>query len=87
MRLVELICHQGFQISVGDRLFLIRQAFEPLKGFFKIGVAEGVAQVSQACPEGMPAGVFPNTKRLRLAPTSSGRMISYVRKFFSMPSW
>ena len=66
MRLVELICHQGFQIGVGDRLFLISQAFEPLKGFFTIGVAEGVAQVSQACPEGMPAGVFTkNNSRTR----------------------
>ena len=58
LRLVELICHQGFQIGVGDGLLFIRQALKPLKGFFKIGVAEGVAQLSQARPEGVPAGVF-----------------------------
>jgi len=56
---VDLVFHQGFQVSIGDHLFLIRQLFIPFKGTVDILGGKRITQLLEMYFQGMSAGVFP----------------------------
>ena len=83
----ELVTHERHQVGGGDSLLAVGQTQEALVRLVELVLVQSDADLLNVLRNPALPECLPSTRRVPSQPTSVGSMISYVVRFFSMPSW